>query len=759
MKKRRFTSNGRCKLCGEEFTGGQISGHLEKCRESLLKSGDEQSIEMMHILVKSKYDPQYWLQIAICSDLELDSLDTFLRNVWLECCGHLSQFKINGKSYEDSAPSPGDLFFADEFQTQSTYIELKKILNIGTKFEYVYDFGSSTDLELEVLDIFPASISKGKIILLAHNKKPEMPCSNCGKPSTLLCPECQFKGLPLCEKCAPKHACDEDFLMPLVNSPRTGVCGYCGPVPFEGGDMNMTFEYPNKKLSSSIYDDEEEYYEDTFINHPELYQEPFALDDVILKLWGDKKKSHQEDMKEELEMFLFDSEIFIGIYNNGTEDYIFHHLPTAFKGAQFCIKPTKDEINTGILIPGHRFMPFISEHIHPSDVELTDGKKTIPIELLKNSLKTLFPYIYRLGEKTMFEYLISDNKNNETDSSNRFDPNKEYILTVMDMKDFYKKNKFKHGDLIIFKVEDFINGKLSISYCPEKKVLANKSKIKKWCKLFSQGLEYSIREYGEGIELSKEIATALILKKEFLLNNPVITLEDFLKQSKKYSLKPWQNSGYIIWDESQLPNFDREDYNFDDEEIDFEDESEFSDINHNIQPPNTDSIDTILEELGAELIKPEVEAFIRNELFNGRHSKQALWNRIFEDSINFISGKEILEVTLHKYFDELWEEISNSYKRSDDEIKGPIRAKAIQIKENLLLWLSIVEPQVLDYGRIPKELKELLNRSSLITGILMMLDDPDEIITEIEIKLMISTIENYSDFFEAQKKLVEIIIR
>jgi len=32
----------------------------------------------------------------------------------------------------------------------------------------------------------------------------------------------------LCDECAPKHKCGEDMLLPVVNSPRVGKCGYTG---------------------------------------------------------------------------------------------------------------------------------------------------------------------------------------------------------------------------------------------------------------------------------------------------------------------------------------------------------------------------------------------------------------------------------------------------------------------------------------------------------------------------------------------------
>lgn len=37
-----------------------------------------------------------------------------------------------------------------------------------------------------------------------------------------------------CKECAPKHECGEQMMLPVLNSPRTGVCGYDGE--FEWGE-------------------------------------------------------------------------------------------------------------------------------------------------------------------------------------------------------------------------------------------------------------------------------------------------------------------------------------------------------------------------------------------------------------------------------------------------------------------------------------------------------------------------------------------
>lgn len=42
----------------------------------------------------------YWLVIEVKDTATLKDVDQFLRNIWLECCSHLSAFEIDGLSYK-----------------------------------------------------------------------------------------------------------------------------------------------------------------------------------------------------------------------------------------------------------------------------------------------------------------------------------------------------------------------------------------------------------------------------------------------------------------------------------------------------------------------------------------------------------------------------------------------------------------------------------------------------------------------------------
>jgi len=169
---------------------------------------------MLHISIESIDFPEYWIHILVYTKTTFRTLDNFLRDIWCECCGHLSGFWIDKP------------FGTARIGKRS---KIGEILMPKMKFFYVYDFGTSTILLLKVHDMYQVS-TKNRIILLARNYPPEIKCK-CGNPAKYVCSICYIEDPEnafLCEKCKKEHQCEEEALLPVVNSPRMGLCGYEG---------------------------------------------------------------------------------------------------------------------------------------------------------------------------------------------------------------------------------------------------------------------------------------------------------------------------------------------------------------------------------------------------------------------------------------------------------------------------------------------------------------------------------------------------
>ena len=227
------TRSGVCLACGQVIAKLGIKLHLESCTKRQEKwtlrptgRGKVRSTSLVLLYIEGRYNPEYWIRIEIPSDARLRDLDQFLRDFWLECCGHLSRF------YEEIATPPSKRKHPEDVPMSVTIAEA---FAPERPVYYTYDFGSSTELILTATDIRKAQVRDNRARVLARNLPPEIPCHVCGKPATWVVPEMAHQpDAWVCDAHAKKLSRDLEFLLPVTNSPRVGVCAYTGPLPYIG---------------------------------------------------------------------------------------------------------------------------------------------------------------------------------------------------------------------------------------------------------------------------------------------------------------------------------------------------------------------------------------------------------------------------------------------------------------------------------------------------------------------------------------------
>jgi hypothetical protein len=233
MARTKTASLGRCELCGEQFSKGTISRHLQKCvieHEPPNAAGKKAQRETYLLSVEGTYLPEYWMRLEMAADSKFGELDLFLRDIWLECCGHMSDFRFP-KLEKLRGRGPGAWLDFDDIPNEidrTMNSKLRDLVEPDDLFNYEYDFGSTTELKLKVVSNRQSQLKRGAIHLLARNLAPEILCG-CGQAAKFVCTECVCDGAGwLCKACLKKHECGDEMALPVVNSPRVGVCGYSG---------------------------------------------------------------------------------------------------------------------------------------------------------------------------------------------------------------------------------------------------------------------------------------------------------------------------------------------------------------------------------------------------------------------------------------------------------------------------------------------------------------------------------------------------
>jgi hypothetical protein len=201
-----------------------ISRHLSVCqkRQAVIEKAQTRdkigSETLYHLRVQDAYRSEFWLDLEMRGCGTLKDIDSYLRSIWLECCGHMSRFSIGGWQGREISKSRR----ADEVFQQAS------------ELTHIYDFGTSSQTLIKMVGAREGKPTTTRpIVLMARNLMPEAECIECKQPAAWLCMECLIEKDvwgTLCDAHAKSHP-HNNYGEPirLVNSPRMGMCGYEGP--------------------------------------------------------------------------------------------------------------------------------------------------------------------------------------------------------------------------------------------------------------------------------------------------------------------------------------------------------------------------------------------------------------------------------------------------------------------------------------------------------------------------------------------------
>jgi len=224
----RTTYSGTCALCGAALDSRTAAAHLNTCAPGHDPSSGA-SRPLVRLRVTGLGAKAYWLDVEARADASLVTLDRFLRDIWLECCGHMSLFSI--PPYEYSSSPTGSMGLAGRAHNERSMKAAisEAFARARAKATYDYDFGSTTRLALEVTGTRHGRLGKPGVRLLARNNPLPWKCGLCRQPAVSVCTQHAERTSPfVCAVHEKTHRSEDAAFLPVVNSPRMGVCAYAG---------------------------------------------------------------------------------------------------------------------------------------------------------------------------------------------------------------------------------------------------------------------------------------------------------------------------------------------------------------------------------------------------------------------------------------------------------------------------------------------------------------------------------------------------
>jgi len=382
-------------------------------------------------------------------------------------------------------------------------------------------------------------------------------------------------------------------------------------------------------------------------------------------------------------------------FRRDTRDYV--PRQGFFKGTRFLVSPTAMERERGYLIPGHRFIPFVQRYQPPCNYTVLDPDgKPLEFRQVTLSMEEIQVYYSLFDYSRTIEFLVmEDERNADVLLKGAVNPSERVTLWVLDLPELRTAPDLVY-DMTCVNWRDGIfqmQGR-TLDTSP-----AYEARVAEWCAHLETMLSEKVFQMlGPMTDVHEQVAQAFFLGDAVLTRKPLVHLGGFL--ARLHSIQFARVNGVpLFWRLGQSP----------------EDE-----IFEQLRPQTPlvgtkDSLNGILHDVGSSLRETELEAYMRDSLFQGRPSFEEAMERALRHrgGLRFTDSEQ--EEAFHDEAIRLWDFVSENYNRFSDQRAGKCRTECLAIMDDVVLWMNKLDAHNIGMDALPK--KEFVAISSLVTMI------------------------------------------
>ena len=344
-----------------------------------------------------------------------------------------------------------------------------------------------------------------------------------------------------------------------------------------------------------------------------------------------------------------------------------------FANARFLIMPQPTELEEGILIPGHRFLPFLPREGHPADCRLAlpDGT-VVPTRTLRKPMTELLLYLAFFGSRGAVEYVAADPNRDSKALDAGPHANQPLTITVFDMAAVYEQYNVKPGDAFLCTVTDYAQGHYTLSHIPADKRRKTPA-VRKWVANMEDAL-YTINPFLEPNEdIHDQLAKAFFFGNPALLRNPPTHLGGFLGITKSFVIQESHFGTLLRAEDDGLEDAVESMLNMMDDQ--------------SIPTGRCDSLEAILGETGLTVTADEIAAYMHDEISRGGDRLDKVMVRILDGRYGLEFYDERQALAFQQYVEDLWNRVKHEFDPAHDKKIAPLRARILAILDRQIAWL------------------------------------------------------------------------
>jgi len=453
--------------------------------------------------------------------------------------------------------------------------------------------------------------------------------------------------------------------------------------------------------------------------------EPFTLNDVAVHVQASGQKP-SKSLALEINAYLDARKI---AFKQDSRHWVSRR--SCFESVEFVITPTRLELLNGILIPGHRCVPFANPLVMPHRYSFFWEGKPVPVTTTEAPPEELYPYYCIYGEEFAPQYIARENpKNEEAFNADPYEDPPEVSIHTLDMRGIYRECSFVPGDRFIVRTLDWRNCRFELEKAGKEQW--SQADLNKWLETAEGGFEDSFALLGPGSSTEEQIAFAYWYGGKRMREVPAYSLEEFLYEKTNHietvpygiETRFWF-AGKDIPDNKTLQNYS--------------------------VPPDRTFIEDLLYKKNIPISEFVILSYIRDAFFRNERDMDKVINRIVPPVVHLEEAEWDI---LTDYISDAMEDFFKGYSLFLDKNIGPVRQRVAELHTAVIDLSARLQKGEIDSAWLPRHTFIVLSQIQGHAAALLEDLAFDESPAESDITAMDNSLDSMIDTYTEIKELI-----
>jgi hypothetical protein len=404
-----------------------------------------------------------------------------------------------------------------------------------------------------------------------------------------------------------------------------------------------------------------------------------------------------------------------------------------FEPVAFVITPSRQELLNGILIPGHRCVPFANPVMLPHEYEFYWKGVRIPPTTSEGPPEDFYPYYCIFGEEYAPQYVARDNPENEAAfNCDPFEDPPEVSIHTLDARNIYRESAFVPGDRFVVRTRDWKAGHFNLEKAGKDEW--SQTDLYHWFEAAEGGFEDSFALLGPGVSTEEQIAYAYWYGGKRMRELPAYSLEEFLyEKTERIETVPFGIETRFWFAGKEIP-----------------DAKGLAGLG---APPDRTIIEDILFKKNVPVSEYVVLSYVRDAMFRNETDIDLVIDRLVPPPV--IHLEEAEWDMLADYIADALDEIGGRYSLFLDQAMGPTRQRVGELHTAVIELSAKLQKGEIDHAWLPKHTFIVLSQIQGHAASLLEDLDSDEAPPESELEAIENSLDSMIETYDDIKELID----